>query len=203
MAEKADAFLEKNVMKVLGNAGEMVKEGAKVSCQHCVESNPNALRHCNTPVTLQHCNTNKCNTATRKLNTGTPPQAPGMPAFMTNYIDSAHEFLWDDVERELCEGIMLKYGVADNEYKQTSLSFWVDSRPSFWPKGERFPWIWRWARARFLHATQPADTTLYQNLREAGPLLLTIISLYPPTSVPLFLVTLIFINKTDEFQCAA
>jgi len=155
VAEKADAFLEKNVMKVLGNAGEMVKEGAK---------------------------------------------APGMPAFMTNYIDSAHEFLWDDVERELCEGIMLKYGVADNEYKQTSLSFWVDSRPSFWPKGERFPWIWRWARARFLHATQPADTTLYQNLREAGPLLLTIISLYPPTSVPLFLVTLIFINKTDEFQ---
>ena len=126
-----------------------------------------------------------------------------MPAFMTNYIDSAHEFLWDDVERELCEGIMLKYGVADNEYKQTSLSFWVDSRPSFWPKGERFPWIWRWARARFLHATQPADTTLYQNLREAGPLLLTIISLYPPTSVPLFLVTLIFINKTDEFQCAS
>ena len=202
MAEKADAFLEKNVMKVLGNAGEMVKEGAKVSCQLRVESNPNALRHCNTPVTL-HCNTNKCNTATRKLNTGTPPQAPGMPAFMTNYIDSAHEFLWDDVERELCEGIMLKYGVADNEYKQTSLSFWVDSRPSFWPKGERFPWIWRWARARFLHATQPADTTLYQNLREAGPLLLTIISLYPPTSVPLFLVTLIFINKTDEFQCAA
>jgi len=155
VAEKADAFLEKNVMKVLGNAGEMVKEGAK---------------------------------------------APGMPTFMTNYIDSAHEFLWDDVERELCEGIMLKYGVADNEYKQTSLSFWTDSRPSFWPKGERFPWIWRWARARFLHATQPADTTLYQNLREAGPLLLTIISLYPPTSVPLFLVTLIFINKTDEFQ---
>ena len=51
MAAKADAFLEKNVMKVLGNAGEMVKEGAK---------------------------------------------APGMPAFMTNYIDSAHEFLWDD-----------------------------------------------------------------------------------------------------------
>ena len=53
MAEKADAFLEKNVMKVLGNAGEMVKEGAKVSCQHRVESNPNALRHCNIPVTLQ------------------------------------------------------------------------------------------------------------------------------------------------------
>jgi len=29
-----------------------------------------------------------------------------------------------------------------------------------------------------------------------------VISLYPPTSVPLFLVTLIFINKTDEFQRA-
>lgn len=155
VAEKTDAFLEKNVMKVLGNAGEMVKEGAK---------------------------------------------APGMPMFMKDYIDEAHEFLWDDVERELCEGIMLKYGVADNEYKQTSLSFWVDSRPTFWPKGEPYPWVWRWARARFLHATQPADTTLYQNLREAGPLILTVISLYPPTSVPLFLVTLIFINKTDEFQ---
>jgi len=155
VAEKADAFLEKNVMKVLGNAGEMVKEGAK---------------------------------------------APGMPEFMTNYIDSAHEFLWDDVERELCEGIMLKYGVADNDYKQTLLSHWTNDRPTLWPKGERFPWIWRWARARFLHATQPADTTLYQNLREAGPLILTIISLYPPTSVPLFLVTLIFINKSDEFQ---
>jgi hypothetical protein len=155
VAAKADAFLEKNVMKVLGNAGEMVKEGAK---------------------------------------------APGMPAFMTNYIDSAHEFLWDDVERELCEGIMLKYGVADNEYKQTSLSFWNSNRPTFWPKGETFPWVWRWARARFLHATQPADTTLYQNLREAVPLFLTLVSLYPATSVPLFLVTLIFINKTDEFQ---
>ena len=127
---------------------------------------------------------------------------------------------------------MLKYGVADNEYKQTSLSFWSDTRPTLWPKGERppppllparlsrsmptapaltpvpapgrpgerFPWVWRWARARFLHATQPADTTLYQNLREAGPLFLTLISLYPATSVPLFFVTLIFINKTDEFQ---
>lgn len=155
VAEKTDAFLQKNVMKVLGNAGEMVKEGAK---------------------------------------------APGMPEFMTKYIDEAHEFLWDDVERELCEGIMLKYGVADNEYKKTALSFWTDKYPKIWPTGEPYPWLWRWVRARFLHATQPADTTIYQNLREAGPLLLTIISLYPPTSVPLFLVTLIFINKTDEFQ---
>lgn len=56
MAEKADAFLEKNVMKVLANAGEMVKEGAK---------------------------------------------APGMPKFMTNYIDSAHEFLWDDAPQRV------------------------------------------------------------------------------------------------------
>ena len=65
VAEKTDAFLEKNVMKVLGNAGEMVKEGAK---------------------------------------------APGMPMFMKDYIDEAHEFLWDDVERELCEGILLVRG---------------------------------------------------------------------------------------------
>jgi len=152
---KADEFLEKSVMKVLTNAGEMVKEGAK---------------------------------------------APGMPDFMNNYIDEAHEFLWDDVEKELLEGIMLKYGRADNEYKQTSLAFWADTRPTFWPKGETFPWVWRWARARFLHATQPADCTLFQNLREAGPLMLTVISLYPLTSVPLFFFTLIFINKTDEFQ---
>ena len=74
-----------------------------------------------------------------------------------------------------------RYGVADNEYKQTALNFWTDKRPTFWPAGEPYPWVWRWARARFLHATQPADTTIYQNLREAFPLLLTIISLYPPT----------------------
>lgn len=32
-------------------------------------------------------------------------KAPCMPEFMTNYTDSAHGFLWDDVERELCEGV--------------------------------------------------------------------------------------------------
>jgi len=67
VAKKADTFIEKNVMKVLGNVGEMVKEGSK---------------------------------------------APGMPKFMTNYTDSAHEFLWDDVERELCEGVNVDVRVS-------------------------------------------------------------------------------------------
>ena len=65
--------------------------------------------------TLQHAAA-RCNAATRQRgnaaarqrgSAATPrpaTQAPGMPTFMTNYIDSAHEFLWDDVERELCEG---------------------------------------------------------------------------------------------------
>ena len=66
MAEKADAFLEKNVMKVLGNAGEMVKEGAKVSSSHAATACSPTLQpaRCST---LQHAATRqRGNAATRQ-----------------------------------------------------------------------------------------------------------------------------------------
>ena len=155
--QKADAFLEKQILRILVHTGELVKEGAK---------------------------------------------APGMPDFMIRYIDHAHQFLWDDVEKELLEGVMLKHGMSGDEFsiKQTALQFWVRNRPVLWPEGERFPWVWRWVRARFLHATQPAEETFWQNVRDPQTLCVFILALYPGTSVFLFFLTFICINKSDEFQ---
>ena len=83
MAEKADAFLEKNVMKVLGNAGEMVKEGAKVSSSHAATACSPTLQpaRCST---LQHaaarCSTlQRGNAATRQRGSAAARQRGNAP----------------------------------------------------------------------------------------------------------------------------
>lgn len=130
---------------------------------------------------------------------------PYMPQPVLTAIDRAHQEVWDDVEEEMKEMLMAVLGVGDKEskiYNANRLKHWKQQPPAFWPANRSLPNPYNWFRARMLYALQPADGTIWKNLRDPVALGIMLLKSTPTYGINVwtFCVLFFLIDKRDEFQ---
>ena len=105
--------------------------------------------------------------------------------------------LWARLEDELMRAIVLsnKFSGPEGEYRELRAQYWAKAFPT--NSG-----CWAWARARLLHALNPADENVFKSLRDPFVVLLLLLRMCPFYGISIIVYCLKFfiIDRTDEFQ---
>ena len=119
--------------------------------------------------------------------------APHMPKRVREFVVPLVDSMTSHLSSQLLQSMVEDRSRARSSYREMRVHYWADFPRRF---------NWNWVRARILYALDPADGNLWTLLREGNLFLFVVYAmlLTPGTAVPMFILTWLLIERTDEYQ---
>jgi hypothetical protein len=118
----------------------------------------------------------------------------GSPECLESQLNKMHADLWAVAGPDLTEQIVESVGFSNAEFRETRCKYWPTEYPPLCPNP------YKWFRARFLHAQCPADGSIVMKFQSLMFLVTLGFKLWPDTTVAMWLIYFLLIDKSDEYQ---